>query len=369
MGRLFWKFLFTFWLTLLIAGVSVGVTVWLHKPAGGPDARFMPPPRLDHAPPRPGAPPWDAPGRPHGPPPGPPGGPWLPIGAGLLASLAFSALLAWYVAKPIRKLRGALRDVAAGRLETRVMQDMDGRRDELADLGRDFDAMAQQIDGLVGAQRRLFHDVSHELRSPLARLQAAIGLARRSPERVDAMLDRLETEAARLDELVGEILTLARLDSGSGMTRSEVFDVMALLEAVVEDARFEAQARGCDLAYRGGAHAACKGQPDLIGRAFENVIRNAIKYTNEETMVEVESRLDAAGNIHVVVLDRGPGVSDSDLEAIFEPFYRGRQLGESVGFGLGLAIAKRAVTAHGGQVSAVYRQGGGLRVEIELPTA
>jgi len=369
---LFWKFFLAFWLALLTAGGGVGVVVWLHKSgettvlADGSHPRpFLPPP-----------PGWRPPGpMPPGfgpPPPGfrpPPPSPWLPIGVGLLASLGFSALLAWYFVKPIRKLRGAFQAVAAGRLETRVESEMGGRRDELADLGHDFDAMTQQIGNLVGAQRRLFHDVSHELRSPLARLQAAIGLVRQNPDKLEAMLDRLELEAGRLDELVGELLTLARLESGVSGARVETFDALALLEAIADDARFEAESRGCGLEYRASGSAAIRGQPDWLGRAFENVIRNAVKHTGAGTAVVVDGQVDSDGLLRVVVRDCGPGVGGDELEAIFEPFYRGRERQAANGFGLGLAIARRAVLAHGGSIRAFNRGGGGLRMEIELPIA
>lgn len=316
----------------------------------------------------PGGPPHMPPPPGSGPGPGrPPPGLWLPILMGVLASLGFSALLAWYFFKPIRELRQAFHAVAAGKLETRVESGMGGRRDELADLGHDFDTMAAQIDQLIGAQRRLFHDVSHELRSPLARLQAAIGLVRQNPDKLEAMLGRLELESGRLDELVGEILTLARLESGVSGVRVETFDAMALLEGIADDAQFEAESAGCLLDYRGSGAAWVQGQSDWLGRAFENVIRNAIRHTQPDTRVEVEAATDSSGMLSVIVEDRGRGVLDDELEAIFQPFYRGRQSHACTGFGLGLAIARRAVLAHGGRIQALNRVGGGLRMQIELP--
>src|SRR5207249_6291638 len=156
-------------------------------------------------------PPGPRPGPRPGPPP--PIAPWEFIVIGIVTSLVFSALLAWYLTRPIRNLRWAFDAAAAGRLETRVSPLMGRRRDEIADLGRDFDRMAQQLQNLVSAQRRLLHDVSHELRSPLARLQAAIGLARQQPAKLDTSLERIEREAMRLDSMVGEVLALARLES------------------------------------------------------------------------------------------------------------------------------------------------------------
>lgn len=314
------------------------------------------------------APPELAPPRPlrHGPPPSP----WVPIVAGLIASLAFSALAAWYLSKPIRHLRWAFGAAATGRLETRVQPLMGSRRDEIADLGHDFDRMAQQLQMVVGAQRRLLHDVSHELRSPLARMQAAIGLARQSPQKVEASLERIERESQRLDLLVGELLTLSRLEAGTQEVPREQIDIVDLLASIAEDARYEAQASGRDLSFCGEGELNVEGSPEMLHRAFENVIRNAVKYTHAGTTVEV--RIDDRGRdglAHVVVSDHGPGVAQDELQAIFEPFYRGGNCGAASGVGLGLAIARRAVQSHGGTIEAHIRPEGGLLIEIALPVA
>jgi two-component system OmpR family sensor kinase len=175
----------------------------------------------------------------------------LPIFAGLLASLAFSAALAWYVAKPIRSLRGAFRAVSEGRLETRVQPSMGRRRDELADLGRDFDRMAQRLQAQINSQQRLLHDVSHELRSPLARLHAAIGLARQNPEKLEMTLERIERESLRLDELVGELLTLSRLEAGTPGAPPVTIDLMEMVASIADDAGFEAAASGRSVHFSG----------------------------------------------------------------------------------------------------------------------
>src|SRR6478736_685805 len=287
------------------------------------------------------------PRRPRRPPPPPP---WeLAIIVGI-ASFAVSGLLAWYLARPIRALRWAFGAAAEGRLETRARPLMKGRRDEIADLGDDFDRMAEQLQGLVAAQRRLLHDVSHELRSPLARLQAAIGLARQSPAKLEASLERIEHEVTRLDELVGEALTLARLESGAPEAAVETIDLADLVADVAEDARFEAQAAGRGLALQSVDKLLVRGHSELLHRAVENVVRNAVKYTAAGT--EVELNLYMAGACAVLVVsDRGPGIPPAELERVFEFFYRIR--GDTVkGFGLGLAIARRAVMAHGGRISA-----------------
>jgi two-component system OmpR family sensor kinase len=297
--------------------------------------------------------------------PAPPPPAWLLVLIGAAASLAVSAALAWYLSRPIRSLRWAFRSAAEGRLDTRVRPLIRGRRDEIADLGDDFDQMAQQLQKLVASQRRLLHDVSHELRSPLARLQAAIGLVRQSPEKLEASLERIEREVSRLDDLVGEVLTLARLESGAPGVAAQVIDLAELVADVAEDARFEAQALGRHLTLKSVDEARVRGSAELLHRAVENVVRNAVKYTAEATAVELELRT-GDGKARITVADRGPGIAPEELERIFEPFYRSS--GDTAkGFGLGLAIAQRAVVSHGGAIRAAARQGGGLVVEIELP--
>ena len=239
---------------------------------------------------------------------GPPGLPlpWVHLLAGVLASLAFSAGLAWYVVKPIGHLRQAFRAVAAGALHTRVRARMGRRRDEFSDLGHDFDSMTGQLEALISAQRRLLHDISHELRSPLARLQAAIGLVRQNPKQLEAMLERLEREITRLDELVDEVLTIARLDSGLPGAASQTFDLLALLDDVMADAQFEAEAVNKCVTYRSEGEAQLTGRADLLVRAVENVVRNAIRYTPEGECVEVQGCSDRSlQQVRIIVSDRG----------------------------------------------------------------
>jgi two-component system sensor histidine kinase CpxA len=248
------------------------------------------------------------------------------------------------------------------------------RRDEVAGLMRDFDAMAERIETLLKAQSRLLNDISHELRSPLARLNVALGLARQraNPESAD-MLDRIELEAARLNELIGRILTLARLEDGEQIVPQTPVPLNEIVENVVEDAEFEAQARHCHVvATVPDGKWEVRGNASLLHSAVENVVRNAIRYTQEGTSVDVELRREQrAGSSDAVlrVSDSGPGVPPDALEKMFEPFYRiddarGRLTG---GVGLGLAITERAVRFHGGKVAAFNRAGTGLMVEIRLP--
>ncbi|WP_338761503.1 ATP-binding protein [Massilia sp. METH4] len=339
---------------------------WLPAQPGadGPGAG-APPPRFEGA-----APPRPDPG-PMGP-DGPRGRfqpltPFIPLAAALVASSLFAALLAWYFARPIRALRQAFEAASHGDLAPRFTDAARGRGDELTDLGRDFDRMTARLRNLMDGQRRLLHDVSHEMRSPLARLQAAIGLAHQNPARMAASLERIDRESVRMDKLVDELLTLSRLEAGALSGAREEIDVAELLHAIVADAQFEAATQGRTVTARGTADVVLLGQPDLLARAIENVVRNAIKHSPEGETIDVESVIDER-MLRVRVLDRGPGVAPQDLKTIFEPFFRSSGTEKDVeGHGLGLAIARQVVQQHGGTIGAVNRDGGGLHVEIALP--
>jgi two-component system OmpR family sensor kinase len=307
--------------------------------------------------------------------------PTEPLVTGVTVSLLFAAILAFYISRPIKSLRGAFDAAAAGNLNTRVGPAMGARRDELADLGRDFDRMAGRLQDVLEAQRRLLHDVSHEMRSPLARMQAAIGLARHGggqgggegaafqPEKLAAAMERVEREATRIDRLVGELLTLSRLEAGVADGNAEEVCVDELLADITDDARFEAQALGRHVIYQSGTDGLVMGGPELLHRAFENVIRNAIKHTAPATTVSVTTRVDAQQRLVVTVDDAGPGVPADELADIFTPFFRGSNGSGTEGHGLGLAIARRVLEKHGGGIRASNRTEGGLRVEMILPLA
>jgi two-component system, OmpR family, sensor histidine kinase CpxA len=305
---------------------------------------------------------------------GPRGVPIPGLMIGVIASGLVCYLLAWYLTIPIVRLRKATRQLAAGDLTARTGAPATNRRDEVAGLMRDFDAMAERIETLLKAQSRLLNDISHELRSPLARLNVALGLARqRANTQNSDMLDRIELEASRLNELIGRILTLARLEDGEQLVPQTPVPLDELVANISEDAEFEAQARRCHVhtSIPEGDWEVC-GNSSLLHSAVENVVRNAIRYTQEGTSVEIEliSEARPVGQDAVLrVSDSGPGVPADALEKLFEPFYRldearGRMTG---GVGLGLAITERAVRFHGGKVSASNRTGGGLMVEIRLP--
>lgn len=290
------------------------------------------------------------------------------LALGVLGGLFFAAVLARYLTRPINRLRKGFDRLAQGRLSERLAPVIGNRSDEIADLARDFDSMAQRLEELVGARDRLLHDVSHELRSPLARLQLAIGLARQSPERTEASLVRIDREAARLDTLVGELLSLARSEHRAA-EGDEYFDIAGVLRSVVEDARFEADSHGVAIVMESEAPSAddappMRGDAEAIRRAIDNVIRNAIRFSEAGKPVVVDYRLEAG--VHCIsVADRGPGINDGSIGAMFEPFARGSE--ESLGFGLGLAIAKRSIAIHGGTIAAGNREGGGLVVHLRIP--
>jgi two-component system sensor histidine kinase CpxA len=283
-------------------------------------------------------------------------------------------LLAWFLTMPVVRLRAATRQLAAGDLTARAGAPSVRRRDEVAGLMRDFDAMAERMENLVKAQSRLLNDISHELRSPLARLNVALGLARQRANVESAvMLDRIELEAGRLNELIGRLLTLARLEDGDQHVPSTPFSLQDVVLSVAEDAEFEAQARHCHVVSEiPDGNWEVRGDASLLHSAVENVVRNAIRYTREGSTVEIhmEKRNTPAGYEAVIrVTDCGDGVPSDALEKLFQPFYRlddarGRQTG---GVGLGLAITERAVRFHGGRVAAMNRREGGLMVEIHVP--
>jgi signal transduction histidine kinase len=305
---------------------------------------------------------------------GPRGMPIPGLIIGVITSGLACYFLAWYLTKPIVRLRAATRQLAAGDLTARSGSPANKRGDEVAGLVRDFDAMAERLEMLVKAQSRLLNDISHELRSPLARLNVALGLARqRAGVESTDMLDRIELEASRLNELIGRILTLARLEDGEQRVPQTPVPLGELVSSIAEDAEFEAQARHCHVhMVIPEGDWGVRGNDSLLHSAVENVVRNAIRYTAEGSSVEIELAREArAGGSEAVlrVSDSGTGVPEDALGKLFEPFYRlddarGRLTG---GVGLGLAITERAVRFHGGKVAAFNRAEGGLMVEIRLP--
>lgn len=300
---------------------------------------------------------------------------------GSYLAVAFAgALLAWYgffnySTLPLRRLRVVTQQLAGGNLSARVGEGLVHRKNEVADLGRDVDRMAERIESLVGAHQRLIRDVSHELRSPLARLNVALELARQSAGPAHAApFDRIERESDRLNELIGQLLMLTKLENESGAVKSAEIDIAALVQQVAQDADFEAKGneRGVNATVCGSL--LLNGNGELLRQALENLVRNAVRYTAAGTSVEISLRKKETGGrswAHIEVRDYGPGVPESELYDIFRPFYRVSDSRErqSGGTGVGLAISDRAVRLHGGSLRAFNAPGSGLVMEMELPLA
>ena len=293
------------------------------------------------------------------------------LAALLLVAAFFSLWLARHITSPIDKLRLAAREIANGHLETRVDKTVVTRHDELADLGRDFDRMTQRIDALVTAQRRLLADVSHTLRSPLARLSVALGLARQGAEpKTSEHLDRIERETDHLNKLIGQLLTIARVDSGVDFEQKKVFDLGLLMEEVAADGDYEARSRNRAVVFSPPSECLIEGAPEMLRGALENIVRNGIRYTAEGTAVEITMKCRRAreGPQAVIqVRDRGAGVPEDAIAELFLPFHQVVDGIRQDGTGLGLAITERTFRLHGGNVTAANAPGGGLLVTLELP--
>jgi len=292
------------------------------------------------------------------------------IVAGIVCYLLTRSLTA-----PILQLQKAARQFADGALATRVGPVLGKRKDEIADLGRDFDRMAERIEALVNAQQKLLRDISHELRSPLARLNVALELARqRAGKEAAGALDRIEREAERLNELIGQLLTLTLLESGAETMEKTSFDLSVLLEEIVDDVDFEARGRNRAVKIVSSETIIVNASREMLRRAIENVVRNGVAYTTEGTEVEVYLDLqhkDGEDLAVVRVRDHGPGVPETALAQLFQPFYRIADARDRLtgGTGIGLAITERAIHLHGGVVTASNDPDGGLVVEINLPVA
>jgi signal transduction histidine kinase len=301
---------------------------------------------------------------------GPNGVPGLGITIAVISSGLVCYFLAQFLTSPITRLRKATQSLAAGDLSARAGGSSSGTGDEISQLVRDFDLMAAQIEKLVNAQSRLLKDISHELRSPLARLSVALELARqRSGPEAASVLDRISLESERMNELIGNLTTIARLESGTGTLRRISVQLEELVDEVARDAAFEAQARNCNVECEVLDELPVSGDPALLHSAIDNVVRNATRYTGEGTSVKV--RAEKTGNEAVIrVSDSGPGVPNSELEKIFRPFYRidDARVRSTGGVGLGLAITEQAVRLHGGSVRASNLPEGGLLVEIRIPS-
>jgi len=299
----------------------------------------------------------------------------------LIIALAVSTLASWWLARhlsaPIRRIQEGARALAADRLDmpagqVRVSAGLEDRHDEVAVLARDFDAMADQLRANRAATTQLLRDVSHELRSPLARMRVALGLAHQSSGNPERQLERLECEVERLDCLIGQVLKLARLHGSDAPFEREAVDLDEVLEQVVSDANYEAAAKGCRVVLSGAALTTLQGNRELLSSAIENVLRNAVRYSPRDSAVEVavaQVRPPAgAAGLTIAIRDHGPGVPEADLERIFEPFYRTAESRDrgSGGEGIGLAITSQVMKAHGGSARARNCADGGLEVVLSM---
>jgi two-component system sensor histidine kinase CpxA len=278
-------------------------------------------------------------------------------------------MLTRHITSPLFELRNGAETIANGNLSARVSENLRNRRDEIGQLGRDFDRMAGRLESLVDSHKRLLGDVSHELRSPLSRLLVALGLARRSnKEEMPELLDRIALEAQRLDNLIGQLLTLSRIESGSQTSAAAAVDLTALVHEVVTDADFEARAQSRRVGITFFEECTVSGSEELIRSAVENVVRNSVRFTREGTSVDVSIRREGDRAV-IRVRDLGPGVPETMLSEIFLPFRRVQTIhgSRNEGSGLGLAIAQRAVVANGGKIGVMNAADGGLIVDIEFP--
>ena len=291
------------------------------------------------------------------------------FGVVLLIGLLLAYIIASNIAKPISILENGMNRLAAGELDTRVSQQLDDRKDELASLGVQFDKMAAQLQQLVEKERHLLHHVSHEMRSPLARVQALLGLMQARPEKQDEYIARLESELTRMDTLVGELLTLSRLETANMAMEKEPLPIVPFVCQLVEDSQAIAEQRGhhvvldkCSLK----PDAMLNANESYLYRALDNVIRNAMNYSPEGSTIHVHLYEDRK-NLHIEITDNGPGIKPEQLPHIFTAFYRADSSNGKTGTGLGLAITKHIVEQHHGKLFAENVQPNGLKMHFILP--
>lgn len=287
-----------------------------------------------------------------------------PLLLSILLAGVISAVAAKYLVGPISKLQSAAQRLAGGELDYRIGTALDSRHDEFTALGKDFDRMADQIGHLLASQRQLMLDLSHELRSPLARIKVALELAR-NQSNPEELIERMDRDADRMDALIGELLLLARLESPTPSDNEHALDMSELVSSIVEDARLESAGSGHFIRALIAPGLNTVGDRELLSRAVENVLRNALRHTPDGGEIELEASRDSDG-ILIKVTDTGEGVSDELIDQLFKPFARGE--GSRAGIGLGLAITRAAIVRHGGTVVIRNRPSrSGLEVRLHLP--
>ncbi|MGY9048716.1 hypothetical protein P775_01295 [Puniceibacterium antarcticum] len=292
----------------------------------------------------------------------------MPLVLGALISAIMAIFLSRWLTRPIRDVSRGLKAIAGGRLDTRILDGLRTSNREIQDLGRDFDLAAERLQALSEGRNRLFHDISHEIRSPLARLHAAVGLIEVNPARGASLVGRMEGDIARLDHLVDEILTLARFEQGEQQGKVQRIDLLDLIENIIADANFEGRLKNVSVGYRGSETLELLGNPELLHRACENVVRNALSHSPQGGTVSVTgSRVGEY--IMLEIADEGPGVPETDLKKIFNPFVRVDNAIASQGIGLGLAIASSAIRSHGGEIGAHNRTQGGFLIHMAIPVS
>jgi signal transduction histidine kinase len=288
-----------------------------------------------------------------------------PIGAlsiALVVLTLFSLLVTLSITRPLQRLRGAVHDLGQASYQQHSLAQLAGRRDEFGVLANDFNRMGARLQSLINSQRQLLRDVSHELRSPLARLRIALALAERAgPEERERLWPRLTRECDRLEALISEILELARVDAEQ--TSAEAVPLEPLLAAIAHDARLNAPEQQVQVTV--APQLALRGWPSLLERAVDNLLRNALRFNPNQQPIEVAAQ-PCAGGVAISVRDHGPGCAPEHLAQLGEPFYRAPGQA-AAGHGLGLAIARRAAERHGGRLVLENHPEGGFVAKLELP--
>ena len=303
---------------------------------------------------------------------------WRSISIGTRIALAsllsafICSFLARYLTSPLQKLRIATHRIASGHFDHSINKRIAKRKDEIGDLGRDFHNMAIRIDTTLQSQQRLLRDVSHELRSPLARLQIALGLAyQRSDGIIQPELQRIEKEVERLNELISQSLSLARISSQASIPKKTKIDLTELLKDIIETVKYEAQNKECRIISTQMDNCFINGNKDLLYSGLENIIRNAIQHTGIGT--NIETSLNLSGTYPpiatLIIRDHGMGVPEQDIDELFKPFFQVDQARtqKNGGYGIGLAIAERAIHLHNGSINVTNILEGGLEVSIQFP--